>query len=395
MEGRNAMAMSGPGASPYYIHRGLSGSPGSGSQPGLHAPQGMRTLANPSTSLPVPSATVGGSVSTAFQVEPSPALSQHGINVGGQGSSVAQGEPVKRKRGRPRKYGPDGTMSLGLSPLSSPAGTPGSGAGSSGMGVTGSGSSPSSQKRGRGRPPGTGRKQQLASCGEWISSSAGMGFTPHIITISPGEMRGARGAPRLIAEAIIADARCRRGAAFNNTDIASKIMSFSQQGPRAVCILSANGAVSTVTLRQAASSGGTVTYEGRFEILGLTGSYLLSDSGGSRSRSGGLSISLSSPDGRVIGGGVGGLLIAASPVQVIVGSFMYGGTKPKNKPKPVTDSAGSELDLPVGGGGGDKPMTPTSSTPPSQGLNPVLSGWPGSRQVDIRNTHIDIDLTRG
>jgi len=44
-------------------------------------------------------------------------------------------------------------------------------------------------------------------------------------------------------------------------DIATKIMSFSQQGPRAVCILSANGAVSTVTLRQPATSGGTVTYE--------------------------------------------------------------------------------------------------------------------------------------
>ena len=38
-------------------------------------------------------------------------------------------------------------------------------------------------------------------------------------------------------------------------------MSFSQQGPRAICILSANGAVSTVTLRQPSTSGGTVTYE--------------------------------------------------------------------------------------------------------------------------------------
>lgn len=42
----------------------------------------------------------------------------------------------------------------------------------------------------------------------------------------------------------------------------------------------------------------------------------MSDEGGSRNRSGGLSIALSSPDGRVIGGGVGGLLIAATPVQV-------------------------------------------------------------------------------
>lgn len=48
---------------------------------------------------------------------------------------------------------------------------------------------------------------------------------------------------------------------FDIQDVSSKIMSFSQHGPRAVCILSANGAISNVTLRQAATSGGTVTYE--------------------------------------------------------------------------------------------------------------------------------------
>ena len=41
------------------------------------------------------------------------------------------------------------------------------------------------------------------------------------------------------------------------------------------------------------------------------------ENGGTRSRSGGLSVSLASPDGRVVGGGVAGLLVAASPVQVI------------------------------------------------------------------------------
>lgn len=40
------------------------------------------------------------------------------------------------------------------------------------------------------------------------------------------------------------------------------------------------------------------------------------ESGGARSRSGGMSVSLASPDGRVVGGGVAGLLVAASPVQV-------------------------------------------------------------------------------
>lgn len=37
-----------------------------------------------------------------------------------------------------------------------------------------------------------------------------------------------------------------------------------------------------------------------------------------KSRSGGISVSLAGPDGRVLGGGLAGLLIAASPVQVIL-----------------------------------------------------------------------------
>lgn len=124
-----------------------------------------------------------------------------------------------------------------------------------------------------------------------------------------------------------------------------KIISFSQQGPRAICVLSANGVISSVTLRQPDSSGGTLTYEvcdleissinflllmykisfslmvyvcfqGRFEILSLSGSFMPNDIGGTRSRTGGMSVSLASPDGRVVGGGVAGLLVAASPVQV-------------------------------------------------------------------------------
>lgn len=44
-------------------------------------------------------------------------------------------------------------------------------------------------------------------------------------------------------------------------DVTMKVISFSQQGPRAICILSANGVISSVTLRQPNSSGGTLTYE--------------------------------------------------------------------------------------------------------------------------------------
>lgn len=57
--------------------------------------------------------------------------------------------------------------------------------------------------------------------------------------------------------------------------------------------------------------------QGRFEILCLSGSYLVLDDGGTRTRSGGLCIALCGPDHRVIGGSVGGVLTAAGTVQVI------------------------------------------------------------------------------
>lgn len=44
-------------------------------------------------------------------------------------------------------------------------------------------------------------------------------------------------------------------------DVSTKIITFTSQGPWAVCILSANGAISNATLRHAGVSGGAVTYE--------------------------------------------------------------------------------------------------------------------------------------
>lgn len=188
----------------------------------------------------------------------------------------------KKKRGRPRKYSPDGNIALGLSPtpITSSA-LPGDSAGMN---------SPDPRpKKNRGRPPGTGKRQMDAL------GTGGVGFTPHVILVKPGE------------------------------DIASKVMAFSQQGPRTVCILSAHGAVCNVTL-QPAMSAGSVSYEGRYEIISLSGSFLISDNNGNRSRSGGLSVSLASADGQVLGG-ITNMLTAASTVQVIVGSFLVDGKK--------------------------------------------------------------------
>ncbi|CAD6252652.1 unnamed protein product [Miscanthus lutarioriparius] len=70
-------------------------------------------------------------------------------------------------------------------------------------------------------------------------------------------------------------------------DVAARIMDFSQQGPRPVCIISATGVVSTTTLLQDSESGGVGIYEGRFEILCLSGSSLVLD-GGTQTRSRGI-----------------------------------------------------------------------------------------------------------
>ncbi|CAM8980291.1 unnamed protein product [Rhodiola kirilowii] len=202
---------------------------------------------------------------------------------------------MKKKRGRPRKYGPDGTpTALSPKPISS--------------------SAPSlidfsAGKRGKIRPPGSVTKAAAKvygkvdgeSSGEWVACSVGTNFTPHMITVNAGE------------------------------DVTMKIISFAQQGPRAICILSASGLISSVTFRQPDSCGGTLTYEGRFQILSLAGSFMPSDIGGTRSRAGGMSVSLACPDGRVVGGAVAGLLVAASPVQIVVGSFLTGNQQERQK----------------------------------------------------------------
>ncbi|KAG7950628.1 hypothetical protein I3843_13G124900 [Carya illinoinensis] len=167
-------------------------------------------------------------------------------------------------------------------------------------------------------------KRQKSENGAFAADTAGGNFTPHVVPIQTGE------------------------------DIVSKISSLSQKGPRAVCILSATGLVSSVIIRKPGSSGGISRYEafckalsvfrhtragnyhahitttwihtlhsltGRFEILSLSGSYTFGEMGGVHRKNGMLSVSLAEPDGRVFGGGIAGALIAAGPTQLIIASF--------------------------------------------------------------------------
>ncbi|XP_074576691.1 AT-hook motif nuclear-localized protein 10-like [Curcuma longa] len=202
-----------------------------------------------------------------------------GVLDGGFTAQAVPGEPAKRKRGRPKKYGPNGTL---LS-LSQPTAS-----------MSFSGVSNAAPSKKRGRPLGSCKKQQTNAPG-----SSGMKLHVHCIDVPAGE------------------------------DVVSKIVSYFQQGSHSVCILSTCGVASEVKVFQPTTTGcGIVGYQGLFEILSLTGTLMLPlpDNTEQQRLVSGLTITLANKDGCVFGGGLAGLLLAASPVQVVVGRFVPEGT---------------------------------------------------------------------
>nr|GEV37906.1 hypothetical protein [Tanacetum cinerariifolium] len=148
--------------------------------------------------------------------------------------------PGKKKMGRPRKYGPFEKPFVALSPMPISASIPISG-------------DYSGWKHSRGKSGTSIKKKQkfdFGTSGERGEYPFGANFTPHMITVNAGE------------------------------DVNMKIISFAQQGSRAICILTAIGTISNVTLHQPNSCGGTLTYEGHFDILSLSGSFMPNDIGG-------------------------------------------------------------------------------------------------------------------
>ncbi|KAL0369574.1 UNVERIFIED_CONTAM: AT-hook motif nuclear-localized protein 7 [Sesamum angustifolium] len=188
--------------------------------------------------------------------------------------SVARAEeavfPAKRKRGRPRKQQPVEAAAQQFMPVPAHSATP--------------------EKRGRGRPKGSG--------GINPADTAGTNFTPHTITVQAGE------------------------------NIVQTLWSFSQSIPDSVCVLSASGTVSIAEILMPASRGGVLKYEarsnwiliyGHFTLIHLNGSHTYDENRGGKVCL--LSVQLSNADGRFYGGAVAGSLIAAGPIQLIIGTF--------------------------------------------------------------------------
>ncbi|CAA6660741.1 unnamed protein product [Spirodela intermedia] len=202
----------------------------------------------------------------------------------------------------------------------------------------------------------------------WFAHSAGGNFTPHVVTVPTGEVT------EVVDVQVATTIRSPSSSLKLHTFVRPK-------RSRAICILSANGSISNVTLRQPGSSGGTLTYEGRFEIISLSGSFTTTANAGIRSRTGGMSVSLAGPDGRMVGGGVAGLLLAASPIQVVVGSFLPNIMKQQHdKPRPLPASAARILSSP----GAPTAARPVSQAIPDEDSETPSSGLPGQQRTGSR-----------
>ncbi|XP_024965956.1 AT-hook motif nuclear-localized protein 9-like [Cynara cardunculus var. scolymus] len=184
------------------------------------------------------------------------------------GSGCGFATPLKRKRGRPRKYDSHGNFIRRPSAQSpSPL--------------------PIHQQ-----PLGSAHHQLHAMGQDMHGDTEGMELTPYVIQVCTGE------------------------------DVAEKIIAPFQIGPRCISVLSAIGMVYNVVIRQPDSSSYAhlLKYEGIFEILRLSGTFNISEDG--KIQTGGLSVLLSRTDGHIIGGTLGGSLLASTPVQMVVGSFI-------------------------------------------------------------------------
>ncbi|KAE9456821.1 hypothetical protein C3L33_11294, partial [Rhododendron williamsianum] len=182
--------------------------------------------------------------------------------------------------------------------------------------ATSSGGATPSTRRPRGRPPGSKNKAKPPII---VTRDSPNALRSHVLEVSAG------------------------------ADIVESVSVYARRRGRGVCVLSGNGTVSNVTLRQpAAPAGSVVTLHGRFEILSLSGTVLPPPA---PPGAGGLSIFLSGGQGQVVGGSVVGPLVASGPVVLMAASFANA----------VFERLPLEEEEEGGGGGGVQQVQPAAS----------------------------------
>lgn len=147
----------------------------------------------------------------------------------------------------------------------------------------------------------------------------------------------------------------------NGSDIAESIAQFARRRQRGVCVLSASGTVTNVTLRQPSAPGAVMALHGRLEILSLTGAFL---PGPAPPGATGLTIYLAGGQGQVVGGSVVGSLVASGPVMVIASTFSN--ATYERLPIEEEEEGGGAAQGQLGGGG--SPPLGSGGAPPQGGL---------------------------
>ncbi|KAF3794699.1 AT-hook motif nuclear-localized protein 17 [Nymphaea thermarum] len=173
----------------------------------------------------------------------------------------------------------------------------------------------------RGRPPGSKNKPKPPIV---ITRDAENAMRPHVLELAAG------------------------------CDVVESVARFAQRHHLGLCVISGRGTVANVSLHNStavASSGrspaGTITFHGRFDILSLSGTYLLPSSPSSPPASSSFTISLAGAQGQVVGGTVAGSLVAASPVVLIAAAF----NNPSFHRLPANDDESGDARTSSGGGG--------------------------------------------
>lgn len=143
-------------------------------------------------------------------------------------------------------------------------------------------------RRPRGRPPGSKNKPKPPVVITRDSSEPSM--SPYVLELPPG------------------------------VDVIESTARFCRKKNTGLCVLSGNGVVANVTIKQPSTTpGATVTFHGRFDILSISATIM--PAGGLPVVNGSFAISLAGPQGQVLGGHVVGPLVSAGTIYLIAASF--------------------------------------------------------------------------
>ncbi|KAK7301112.1 hypothetical protein RJT34_11973 [Clitoria ternatea] len=165
------------------------------------------------------------------------------------------------------------------------------------------------------------------------------------------------------------------------SDVVEVLARFSRRKNTGLCVLTGSGTVANVTLRQpSATPGATVTFHGRFDVLSMSATFLLSAPGAN-----GFSISIAGPQGQVVGGLIGGRLLAAGTVFVIAAllnnPLYHRLTSVEEEVRNNSVGGGGDSQSPAGSGGGAESGHVTGEAMYSCQLPSDVIWAPTARQV--------------